>query len=140
MYRVSSRHGTNVATFIPGRIPSQYKCGDGTFVPGRGSPRYKCSTSVAPHLVNSHFIFWRCFAELATMHFLFIILTLLNRHGRHRWRGCSTHMGRLYDACIQIIIHITTLYSPPTPIYREQRPQCKEPEQRTQAVAPHKLR
>jgi hypothetical protein len=41
-----------VSTFVPGRIPTWYKCGDDTFIPRGGYPRYKCGhicTKANPH-------------------------------------------------------------------------------------------
>jgi hypothetical protein len=32
--------------FIPGRVPTRYKCEDSTFVPGRATTRYKCETFI----------------------------------------------------------------------------------------------
>jgi hypothetical protein len=40
--QVRSRLGTNVGIFVPGHIPTRYKCEDDTFVPVGATNRYKC--------------------------------------------------------------------------------------------------
>jgi hypothetical protein len=46
LYHVKSRPGTNVNIFVPGHIPTRYKCEEGTFVPVGATNRYKCLTFV----------------------------------------------------------------------------------------------